>query len=408
MTDNMRSAPSSAMDKWLGDLPSPGELGPNEHFAIGEYDDEKGYRRSALFVYESVGKQQHITNRHSEWMHPRTPPLPPNVPVTAFNPFDFAPSQPANTKPAIENAEQQPSFKITALNSVESGKIILKRFAKTAGNTLDKIAVMPDYANSGFPTFRRRHPSISTPLQNKGNKVAFSTISIEEAQTRDKARRSDFQQQTAKKAISQPLERRQIGHADRQTNFGDFITYRTPEEEAVPPSNLSPPRIPEHINRPKRRPLPPRAPTLDLNKSLPSSPSTDSLRRRTQIPPNVKSVSQPDIFAVPEMKAVVKIHRNAIVSQYGLVFGDSGEFEGEQEEGKEISWPGTPANFDPEELGNKPLCWWQFESSVEELDPTQVVWARMEESLRCGGGIREASGSADGGASRGGRQRRGS
>lgn len=369
--------PTIAMGKWLCSLPSIEELGPNEHFAVGEYDDENGQRKSALFVYESVGEQQ-----HDEFMHPRTPPLPSTVPTAAFTAFDFLDNPPPQAEP-----QHHSSFKITAINSVGNGKIILKRFAKTAGRVLEQLAVMPDYSNSHSHT---SGPSISLPFQNEGKQEAFNTISIQEAQARDKARRANYIQQQAQKTAPKPLKVRQVGNASRSTLWEDFLTYQTPDvsEEQLPqPHPRSPPRIPDHINRPSRKPLPAKTPTQNLDKSLPSSPDTDSLRRRTQMPLGVLVGKRPDILAVPTNRAVLNNHRNPIASQYGLVL-ESSEHKTEEEDDTETVWP---AEFQSE--GRKRPLWWQFEdSSAEELDPTQEVWARMEESVRSGGGIRVALG----------------
>lgn len=375
--------PTGVMAKWLGGLPSPNELGPNEHFAVGEYDDENGHRRSGMFVYEHVSEQRQA--RYPDWTHPRTPPMPPTVSPKPFNPEDFLNYISTHTEPAQDITDHQTSLKVIALNSVATGKIVLKRFAKTTGKVLEQIAVMPDYSTppSG--------PSISKPFQTQVKETPFTTISLAEAQAREKARKANYLRPQTSKPPIKPLERRQIGNSSRGTMWEDFLTYQTPpdsQEEEAPP--LSPPRIPEHINKPSRKPLPANAEALNLDKSLPETPSTDSLRRRTQMPPGVQAGPRPDILAVPALRGVVENgSRNAVVSQYGLVFDTADASQPE----KEISWPGTPASFQGEGKPVKKERWWEFEGSEEEeekvVDPTQEVWARMEASKRNGGGIRK-------------------
>lgn len=374
------------MRNWLGGLPDLEDLGPHEHFAVAEYDDETGRRKSAMFVYENVGERQQ--GRHPDWTHPRTPPMPQSVPTSPFNPHDFLNRTP--TKPT--SADHQTSFKITALNSVATGKIVLKRFAKTTGRVLEQIAVMPDYNTPGAPKPNRSGPVISRPFQVQPKETPFSIITLEEAQAREKARKANYKQRQAETTPSKPLQRRQVGIPKRQTMWEDFQEYESPPErqEEVPQSPiLSPPRIPDRINRPSRKPLPSRTQAAHLDKSLPDSPSTDSLRRRTQMPPGMNLVEQPDLLAVPTMRGVVQAnHRNAVVSQYGLVFENADFSDSQSKQDEEVSWPGTPATF-----SKKKPNWWQFEGSEEEeTDPTQAVWASMEDSLRNGGGIRGSSG----------------
>ncbi|CZT25838.1 uncharacterized protein RCC_11507 [Ramularia collo-cygni] len=348
--------PTSAMRNWLNGLPDPDELGPNEHFAVAEYNDRDGSPKSAVLVYE-----------------------------------------------------KQSSFKLTALNTVATGKIVLKRFAKSTGNALEHMAVMPDYSNG---------PSISKPTPN-GPKTSVNTISLKEAQAREQARRTAYRQQQVDKAKSPPpLERKQIGNSSRGTVWEDFATYRTPSDkqptppetqEALPlpppPAPLSPPRIPEHINNPSRKPLPENRQKMNRDKDLPDSPSTDSLRRRTDMPPGANMRLEPDVVNVPAVRlAVVKNpQRKAVVSQYGLVVEGSAASSGEET----ISWPGSPASWVGKEVNVKRTpMWWMFEreSSEEDeeeevvvVDPTQAVWKGMEESMRNGGGMRRTSASGRGG-----------
>lgn len=375
--------PTIAMGKWLCGLPSVEDLDPNEHFAIGEYDDESGFRRSAMFVYERADDKQ-------QYEDPRTPPMPPIVSNIAFAAHDYLNSEPPQDKP-----QHHSFFKIGALSSVESGKIVLKRLVKTANRVLEQFAIMPDHSG---PQARTSGPTISLPYKQERKQATFDTISIQEAQAREQARRTNYLKQAAKRASITPLEIRRVGKSSR-TTLGDFLIYQTPpvSDEQIsqpkihsPTRRLSSPRVPERINLPSRKPLPARGLDLNLDKSLPSTPDTDSLRRRTQMPLGVLVGKQPEILTVPARKAILTQPRKAIMSQHGLVLENCDASYPEVQQEERNSWPGTPVNsdFEPRE---QPL-WWQFEASTEELDPTQAVWVKMEEDMRSGGRIRVAPG----------------
>jgi hypothetical protein len=352
-----------------------------------------------------------------DYAHPR-PTTAPQV-ATDFN--EPVPVHPADfyftMRPLTSEQKNELRNKSTA-NSQPSTAMKFKRWAKKAGQVMETI-ILKDYgpkvetpqparsprtvkppkpliiqqSNRQFIN-SHRHLKRNVSLESGKPHPAMNVVPREAALAKEQARKEAYARLNSKApeapVQTAPRAKRQVGHPDRGTLWEDFTTYVSPPsgneaaDEARPTtqSPLSPTRIPAHINRPTRKPVPLRVPhrrhsqdsefeiehrasidsqfsnmkPADVFQSLPESPRHASVRRKCEMQhrpvverrSRIQSSEAINGFRRLEPHADVKSDHGSIHTGY--------TFEDSASSASPTSWPGTPAVFQaPAKNTRKPV-----------------------------------------------------
>lgn len=337
-----------------------------------------------------------------DYAHPR-PTTAPQVATDFFEPPPVHPADVHHVMRPMTTEQKSGARKESITNSQHSTGTKLKRWVKKVVPVIEKIILKeydspepaprpirepkPLMIKQGDRQFINYHLHLkrNVSLETGNPHPAMKVISRQEALAKEQARKEAYEKLNSKAASvpTVPRAKRQVGHPDRDTLWEDFTTYVSPPSgnkagTGTPPAAQPPPtptRIPAHINKPTRKPVPLGLPVrqdskdsdfeverrestdsqffnmkpTDVFKPLPPTRGQESIRRKvgTQVKPvnelrgRVQSREASNGFRRPEQEADAVSEHGSFHT--GYTFPDNPSVS-------PTSWPGTPADFRPAPL----------------------------------------------------------